>query len=452
MLLSCAGMLSVVCAETLLSLYLSIELQALAFYILAGYKRNSLISVEAGLKYFSLSAMASGMLLFGITVIYYSTGTINLSEISSILDTLYSIPDFTVSSSYIYPPLIGFFFILAAFLFKLPAAPFHMWAADVYEGSPTASTVFFLSVPKFALFSVLVSLLYKTFYSFFFFYQPVLLFISALSFFIGYFSALNQISMKRFFVYSGVSHVGFMLLSLGALDLHGDGTHHDFHSPILESKTFSLFFYLISYSVMVCASMLFILLGSGKLQKSTNRLSHYSLRDLPMNYNNPAYSFFILCLFFSFIGIPPTLGFFSKFFILKESMAWSSSLTLFLILFIIITFSGFVYGRIIAYMFFRNISLSSPRYWWNSIYPSAIWSRLFVTLCLLTILFFLYPKPLLFLAESISSSLYQDYYFTTYQTWEGSPEYDLFIHRVTLGSHRAVKVWGGFEYDMYAFK
>lgn len=415
LLLSCLSMLLMVCCENFLALYLCIELQALAFYVLASYKRNSLISVESGLKYFSLSAMASGVLLFGITLVYYSTGSIVFSDIGSIVDTLNTLPkEGLFYNLYVYPLVLGLLFIAAAFFFKLPAAPFHMWAADVYEGSPTSSTTFFLSVPKFAIFSVFCTLLFRTFYGLCDFYQPAILIISSVSLFLGYISALGQLSLKRFFAYSGISHVGFMLLPLGSSGFYGNHSYFNHSDEILFPKFFSLFFYLFSYSIMASAAMIFILLSSGKLNLSTNRFFHYSIKDLPNNLSNPSFSFFTLALLFSFIGIPPTLGFFGKFFVLKESMVWLNSLTLFVILFGIITFSGFVYGRVIAYMFFRDVSLFSPRYWWTSIYTSPAWSRLFVLLTSLTFLFFIYPTPLVFVCENLSNSFLEAFYHTSF--------------------------------------
>lgn len=399
-LISCAGMLWLVFSQNLLMIYLCIELQALAFYILSSYKRNSLHSVEAGLKYFSLSAMGSGMLLFGFTLIYYVTGSIHLQEIGTLVECLMSVSDFDKVSTYVYPLVLGVLMIMSAFLFKLPAAPFHMWAADVYEGSPTSSTAYFMVVPKLALFSVLSSLLIKIFYPLFSFWQPAVLIISVLSLIVGYLSTLNQINLKRLFVYSGVSHVGFMLLALGSIG--SEMVPGGFFDNIFEFPGFSLFFYIISYSIMIFSGMVFIMLNSGYLNLSTNRFAHYGVKNYPMPYLNLSRSFLTLALFFSFMGIPPTLGFFSKFFILKESAVWASSFVVFLALFFIITSSGFVYGRLIAYMFFKNISLDLPRYWWSSFQNSSIWAYSFSASVLLSMLFFLYPTPLFYLADSMS--------------------------------------------------
>lgn len=415
LLISCVSMICLIRADDFITLYLCIELQALCFYILASYKRTSLISVEAGLKYFSLSAMASGILLFGITCIYYSTGSIDFNEIHLVLSALASLESGSFYSYTVYPIVFGILMILGAFLFKLPAAPFHMWAADVYEGSPTASTGYFLSVPKLSLFAVLSTLLLKTFSPLLFWWQPALLLISALSLFIGYFSALGQTSVKRFFVYSGVSHVGFMLLALCSPEVSSQ-LYSTFTSRVVNfddamastQQIFPLFFYLFSYTIMIIAAMTFILLNSNGFHKNTGRLTHYGVKDLPMFHTNPYYSFFVLFLFFSFIGIPPTLGFFSKYYVLKGSLLWSSSLIFFGVLFVMITLTGFVYGRLISYMYFKDINLNFPRHWWSSTVPSRVWSRLFVGSVLLTIVFFVYPTFLLDIVDLLDLSFLED--------------------------------------------
>ena len=410
-LISCVAMICLLRVEDFITMYLCIELQALCFYILAAYRRTSLISVEAGLKYFSLSAMASGILLFGITGIYYSTGSTNFDDIYLILSSLVAVED---SSYTIFPIVFGTLFILAAFLFKLPAAPFHMWAADVYEGSPTASTSYFLSVPKFALFGIITTLLFKVFSPVIYYWQPILLFISAVSLFVGYFSALGQNSVKRFFVYSGVSHVGFLLLAIsspeGSSQLYNlpNPRFGGFEESITDNGMFSLFFYLFAYTFMILSAMIFIMMNSNGVQRSTNRLTHYGIKDLPMFHANPYYSFFVLFLFFSFIGVPPTLGFFSKFFVLKNSLVWSSSLLFFVILFIMITLTGFVYGRLIAYMFFKDINLNFPRHWWSSVVPSRIWSRMFTLFVSLTLIFFMYPNFIMDLVDILGLSFSED--------------------------------------------
>ncbi|MAY31659.1 MAG: hypothetical protein CMM86_03500 [Rhodovulum sp.] len=410
-LISCVAMLSLLRVEDFITMYLCIELQALCFYILAAYRRTSLISVEAGLKYFSLSAMASGILLFGITGIYYSTGSTNFDDIYLVLSALVTVED---SGYTIYPIIFGTLFVLAAFLFKLPAAPFHMWAADVYEGSPTASTSYFLSVPKFALFGIITTLLFKVFSPVMYYWQPALLFISAISLFVGYFSALGQNSIKRFFVYSGVSHVGFMLLAIsspeGSSQLYNLSTSRfgGFEESISDTSMFSLFFYLFAYTFMILSAMIFIMMNSNGVQKSTNRLTHYGVKDLPMFHTNAYYSFLVLFLFFSFIGVPPTLGFFSKFFVLKDSLLWSSSLLFFGILFIMITLTGFVYGRLIAYMFFKDINLNFPRHWWSPTVPSRIWSRMFTLFVILTMIFFVYPNFIMDLVDILCLSFSED--------------------------------------------
>lgn len=409
MLISCLGMVALVSAQTLLMLYLCIELQALCFYVLASYKRQSLISVEAGLKYFSLSAMASGMLLAGFTMIYYATGSISLMDIKLVLAGACSVSDLSQVQGFLAIITIGLLFVLSAFFFKLPAAPFHMWAADVYEGSPTASTAYFLSVPKFAILGTLFGLLYQVFSPLFLVFQPVILVISVVSLLIGYFSALGQLSMKKFFVYSGVSHVGFMLLAIsgfnGLSDAYG-ATLSNAQNFFIDSQMLPVFFYLLAYNIMLLSAMLFILLNASGINYKTNRLTHYSIKDLPLFQTNPVKYILGLCLFFSFIGIPPTLGFFSKYYVLVESMAFANSMVVFLVLFIIITITGFVYGRIISNIYFRTIPANSPRYWHTCVGDSVIWSRLYVFFVGLTVLFVIFPESLLYVFDLSSATFF----------------------------------------------
>jgi proton-translocating NADH-quinone oxidoreductase chain N len=187
-LLATIGMLCLVSTNDLLALYMSIELMSLSFYILASYKRNSEFSGEAGLKYFILGAFSSGLLLFGISLIYGFTGLTNFEELAKVLTGINSMTN-TVSYSGI---LAGLLFLSISLLFKLAAAPFHMWSPDVYEGAPTPVTAFFSIVPKMAIFALLLRMFYSTFYDFLGFWQPIFLYTGVLSMIVGSLGALYQ--------------------------------------------------------------------------------------------------------------------------------------------------------------------------------------------------------------------------------------------------------------------
>jgi proton-translocating NADH-quinone oxidoreductase chain N len=237
-LFSTLSMLLVISSFDLISMYLAIELQSLSFYVLAAFQRNNEFSTEAGLKYFILGAFTSGLLLFGESLIYGFTGLTNFEELTKLLAVL---PETTNSGSnwsnicnggtltltsnaveglsifnlmYVEVVHIGLFFIIIAFLFKISAVPFHLWAPDVYEGAPTSVTAFFSITPKIAILALLLRLCMYTFYDLIEAWQNIIIFSSFLSMFIGTLGAINQNKIKRLFAYSSIAHVGYILISL----------------------------------------------------------------------------------------------------------------------------------------------------------------------------------------------------------------------------------------------
>ncbi|MCA9906947.1 MAG: NADH-quinone oxidoreductase subunit N, partial [Anaerolineae bacterium] len=196
-------------ANSLLALYMALELQSLPLYVLAAYNRDNLRSTEAGLKYFVLGALASGMLLYGCSMIYGFTGTLNFNELAARIAT-----DGTGGLSI--GILVGLVFLVAGIVFKLGAVPFHMWTPDVYEGAPTPVTAFFASAPKFAAMGLALRVMMQAFGDAAAEWQQIIVFISVASMGLGAFAAIGQSNFKRLMAYSGISHVGYALVGLAS--------------------------------------------------------------------------------------------------------------------------------------------------------------------------------------------------------------------------------------------
>jgi NADH-quinone oxidoreductase subunit N len=316
-ILSLLGMLLLVSSGDFLMFYLAVELLSLSFYVLAGVKKHSQHSTEAALKYFLLGALASGLLLFGIGLIYAYTGTTNFSGVSQFIW-------YTEGSS------IGGLFIIIALLFKIAAAPFHSWAPDVYEGSPTIVIAFFAIVPKLATVSVLIILLNGPFVGIFSDLQPVLIFSAVSSLLVGSIAAINQAKLKRLLAYSSISHVGFLLLG------------------ILTNSILSLqatFIYLMIYIIMSINTWTFVL--------SVFKHGNYITQLSGLSRTNPVLAMTFVLVLFSIAGIPPLAGFLSKYLILLE-LVNNSFYVLALIAVLCSAIAGFYYLRIIRWMFFKH--------------------------------------------------------------------------------------------------
>jgi NADH-quinone oxidoreductase subunit N len=302
-------------------------MQSLCFYILAAFHRSSAFSTEAGLKYFVLGAFISGIFLFGASLLYGLTGTTNLSYYSILFS------DF-LGEGFNLPLLwIGIFFILVTILFKLTAAPFHIWSPDVYEGAPLNSTILFVLVPKFVLFVVFFRLFYYSFFSFFDYIQNILLACSILSVLLASFLALKQKRLKRLMIYSSISHVGFMLLGCSTGTLIG-----------LTSVVYYLIFYIITNIIIWgIISILY-----------TNSLKPIYLSDLSgLVDTNPALALTLALSLFSLAGIPPLVGFSMKFFIFLSALS-SNLLEISIIVILLSAVGAFYYLRIIKIIYFEK--------------------------------------------------------------------------------------------------
>jgi len=318
-LFSILGMMIMVSANDLIVFYLGLELQSLALYVLASFNVNQLKSSEAGLKYFVLSALSSGLLLYGCSLIYGYSSSTNFYEISKNLN----IDQYGFS--------FGLVFILVGLAFKVSAVPFHMWAPDVYEGSPTAVTLFFAIAPKIAAITVFVRFLYEPFLMFMDQWQMILIFISIASMLLGAFAAIGQHNIKRLIAYSSISHMGYALAGLCA------GSNEGIQSTII---------YIVIYMIMNLGlfSCLFMMRRAEKYYENIEDLSGLSK-------NHPTISICLLIILFSLAGIPPMAGFFAKFYVFS-ALIQKSMYSIVIIGLISAVISAFYYLRIIKIIYF----------------------------------------------------------------------------------------------------
>jgi proton-translocating NADH-quinone oxidoreductase chain N len=320
------GSFFLISSNDLLILYLSIEISSLALYILAAYKKNSSLSTEAGLKYVILGSFSSGLYLFGSSLIYGFTGTINFTNLTILF--------FTDTSVY-HGIILGLIFLFISLLFKLGVAPFHMWVPDIYEGIPTSVTLFLTTVPKIAIFSVLIRFCNEIFFNLLVYWQPLLIISSLLSIILGTFILINQKKIKRFLAYSSIVHMGYLLIGLTL------GTIEGTQASIL---------YLIIYMINTI-NIWGLLFAINYVQKQ--KYIRY-LSDLNSLYKtNPILAFTFVISLFSMAGIPPLAGFFSKFYIFFAALENGSYIVLILGLLTSII-GSFYYIRIIKIIYFET--------------------------------------------------------------------------------------------------
>jgi NADH-quinone oxidoreductase subunit N len=332
----------------------------LSLYLMAAFSTKNLNSNEAGIKYFSLGALSSGFLLFGISMIYFDVGNFNFQDISS----------------FGYMSEIGLALILISLFFKVSAAPFHIWTPDVYQGSPTVSVLFFATLPKFAslifLFRIYHEFNIVDTQSLNYIFQIVCI----LSLLVGVYGAITQKVIKRLLAFSSINHIGFMLLAIMSYQFMSEGT---------------LFFYLIIYIITTFGVFSVIL----NLRDADGELTDISdlngLKSL-----SRSKSIAMLVFLFSLAGIPPFAGFFGKFFILSASI--SEGLYLLSVIAVVSSvIAAFYYLTIIKNMFFNNskIELLTD--------TNKITQFIFIISALILTLFFFYPDPLINLVDSLFS-------------------------------------------------
>ncbi|MCA3509471.1 MAG: NADH-quinone oxidoreductase subunit NuoN [Rhodobacter sp.] len=318
--LAVVGMRLMVSAGDLMTLYMGLELQSLALYVIAALRRDSVKSTEAGLKYFMLGALSSGMLLYGASLVYGFAGTTLFSGILS-----------TLSGEVPLGLLFGLVFVLSGLAFKISAAPFHMWTPDVYEGAPTPVTAFLATAPKVAAMALFGRVVHDAFGAIPGDWGQVVAALAVVSMFLGAVAAIGQRDIKRLMAYSSISHMGFALLGLAA------GTAGGVQAMLI---------YMAIYVTMNIGTFAFILSmeKDGRPVTSIDSLNMYSRRE-------PLRALAMLVLMFSLAGVPPTVGFFGKLYVLKAAvdggMAWLAVLGV-----VASVIGAFYYLRIVFYMYF----------------------------------------------------------------------------------------------------
>ena len=324
------GMMVMVSANHFISLYLGLELLALSSYAMVALNRDSATSTEAAMKYFILGALASGLLLYGLSMIYGATGSLDVSRVAAI-----------ISASRGIDPLImfGLVFVVSGLAFKLGVVPFHMWVPDVYHGAPTAMTLFIGSAPKLAAFGFIMRILADALGGATGDWQGMLVILSVLSMALGNIIAIAQTNLKRMLAYSTISHMGFLLLGILA------GTRNGYASGM---------FYVITYVLMTAGSFGMIMLLSRAGFEADN------IDDFKgLNQRSPLYALMMLFIVFSMAGIPPFLGFWAKLAVLEGALnAGYTWLVVFAVLMSVI--GAFYYLRIIKVMYFDAPTDTAP--------------------------------------------------------------------------------------------
>jgi NADH-quinone oxidoreductase subunit N len=319
--LAVVGMMMMVSAGDLMSLYMGIELQSLALYVIAAFNRDSIRSTEAGLKYFVLGALSSGLLLYGASLIYGFSGTTNFDGIALALN----------QGEISLGLLIGLVFLATGLAFKVSAAPFHMWTPDVYEGAPTPVTAFFATAPKVAAMILFTRVAYGAFGEIKSDWQQIVSFLAVASMFLGSIAAIGQKDIKRMMAYSSIGHMGFALVGLAS------GT---------EIGVQALLIYMSIYVVMNIGTFAFIL----SMEKDDHPVTEISALNMYSRVD-PLRALALMILMFSLAGIPPMVGFFGKFYVLKAAvdanMAWLAIAGV-----IASVIGAFYYLRIVYLMYF----------------------------------------------------------------------------------------------------
>ncbi|MCB1438690.1 MAG: NADH-quinone oxidoreductase subunit NuoN [Nitratireductor sp.] len=320
-LLATTGMMLMISANDMLTLYMGLELQSLALYICAAFNRDSLRASEAGLKYFVLGALSSGMLLYGISLVYGYTGHTNFAQIAEAL-----------SGSERYVGFIfGLAFIIAGLSFKISAVPFHMWTPDVYEGAPTPITAFFAAAPKVAAMALLIRVTMEAFGPVAHDWQQILVFISIASMVLGAFAAIGQTNIKRLMAYSSIGHMGFALVGLAA------GTQAGVNGVIL---------YMTIYMIMTLGVFAIII----SMRRKDGMVEEIS--DLAgLSKTHPIRALVMTILMFSLAGIPPFAGFFAKYFVFVAAIE-ANLVTLAVIGVLASVVGAYYYIRVIKVMWF----------------------------------------------------------------------------------------------------
>jgi len=367
-LLATTGMLMMISANDLIALYVGLELQSLALYVVAAFQRDSARSSEAGLKYFVLGALSSGMLLYGASLVYGFTGSTDFADIAAAVQP----------SGANIGLIFGLVFLMAGFAFKISAVPFHMWTPDVYEGAPTPVTAFFAAAPKLAAMALTVRVLITAFPAVTAQWQQIVTFLAIASMALGSFAAIGQTNIKRLMAYSSIGHMGYALVGLAA------GTTEGVQGVII---------YLAIYLAMTLGTFACILAmrRNGRMVEDIDQLSGLSS-------TSPLMAFLLAMLLFSLAGIPPLAGFFAKFYVFLAAIR--AGLYALAVIGVLLSVVGaYYYLRIVKIMYF---DAPAERFEPMDMPLAAV---LGIT-GLFILLYFVYPAPLVAFAGAAAKSLF----------------------------------------------
>ena len=360
---SVLGMMIMISSNDLIVFYLGLELQSLALYVLAAFNRDNVLSSESGLKYFVLSALSSGLLLYGCSLVYGFSGSTNFDVISNQLN----------SNEYVLT--FGIVFILVGLAFKISAVPFHMWAPDVYEGSPTTVTLFFTMVPKIAALTVFIRFLYVPFLNLIDQWQMIIIFLSIASMVFGAVAAIGQTNIKRLIAYSSIGHIGYTLAGLATASNEG----------IQSSIIYISIYVVMNLALFSCLLML-------------RRKDQYyeDIEDLSgLSKNHPLLSLCLLVILFSLAGIPPLAGFFAKFYVFKAVLE-QSMFFLAIVGLLSTVVAAFYYLRIIKIIYFDK---EKDKYDTDH----SLWLKFSLTVStILILLYFIFPSQLIEVVSRIN--------------------------------------------------
>ncbi|WP_019906847.1 NADH-quinone oxidoreductase subunit NuoN [Methylobacterium sp. 77] len=361
------GMMVMASANDLIALYLGLELQSLAAYVIAAFHRDNLKSTEAGLKYFVLGALSSGMLLYGSSLVYGFTGTVSFPGIVSALNDNAG-----------FGIVLGIVFVAAGVAFKMSAVPFHMWTPDVYEGSPTPVTAFFASAPKMAAVAMTVRIFIGAFPDVTAIWQQIIVFVAIASMALGSFAAIGQHSIKRLMAYSSIGNIGYALIGLAAAS---------------EEGIRGVVIYMIIYLAMTLGAfaVLLSLRRGGQMYETVDDLSGLSR-------THPVLAFCLAAMMFSLAGIPPLAGFFGKFYVFAAAI--KADLVGLAVIGVVTSVVGaFYYLRLVKVMYFDE-----PKAPYETMPPGI---RIVLGLSsAVVVLFFLVPAPLVSAAGAAAKSLF----------------------------------------------
>jgi NADH-quinone oxidoreductase subunit N len=377
MLLSAVGMCLMVSSKSLLVLYMSLELMSLPLYILTSCNRTNSDSQEAGLKYFILGALASCIYLFGTSIVYGFSGSVDFTSISN----YYASTVIGDDGAYNDIPigfLVGIILILTSFCFKLSAAPFHMWTPDVYQGSPTITTALLAAAPKIAALGALLRLLYGPFFVLIDQLQQIIVFVAVMSMFVGNLGAIMQRDFKRLIAYSTIGHIGFILMGVSSGEIVGI-QHTIFYALIYITMTIPLF------------ALLLMLKKDGQYKTDIAQLAGLAK-------SSPILAAAIAVLMFSMAGIPPFAGFFAKFYILYSIIL--EEMYMFAIVGIIVTVIGsYYYLKVIKVMYFDQSHMSNDN-------DAHIALKILATLGIaINLGYVLFPEPIMQFAKEAAENL-----------------------------------------------